>query len=269
MAPKSRLGQTEERWISILDYLGKCVESLDTRKIAEYIGCDTAPTGNILRQMEKKGLIKSRKIGRKKEWWVERPSGSQYSFFQELTPSIRPSLKRVVRRARKRRGTNARGWISVKRGKESFARSPEVSQAKITWNVADKILTTFVGSPDDLRIKLSWGAGSTAEWKCGCRVITSWKHARADIHECGLPVCLRNVALSRKETKTTSIPIAECTFTFVPPEYMPMGRTYTLTCGCLVVVAEVVYVTGIKAKAGVLANGIGIAICAKHKTPRV
>lgn len=263
MAKKGMLGQIEERWISILEFLNRSVEILTTRDIADYIGCDTAVTGNALRQMAKKELIKSSKIGGKREWWVERPAGAQYSFFQELAPDDTPRLKRVVRKARKPCGSDAGNWISVTLGKRAYI--SEVPQATITWEVADKILKNFRGSPADLRIKLSWGAGSVAEWKCGCKVVTSWKYARPELHECEHPVCIRNVALS----KTASIPINECAFTFTAPGGMSLGQTYRLICGCTVVVAEVVYVTGIRKKAGVLAQRMGTVVCVKHKAPHV
>ena len=264
MALKSRLRRTEERWISILEYLNSCVESVSTRENADYIGCDNTVTGTTLRQMEKKGLIRSEKVKGKKRWWVEKPAGLQYSLFPDTAPKGALSLKRVVRKARKLHGTDARKWISATMGKKAFATSGEVSQARITWEVADKILESFRGSPKDLRVKLSWGAGSTAEWKCGCKVVTSWKHARQDVYECGLPVCLRNVALSKQVS--APIPIAECAFTFTAPVDMPFGRMYKLTCGCSPVVARVVYAAGTIAKAGILAQGIGEAFCAKHRT---
>jgi len=267
-------------WVTLLEMLHICPTGATTKKLAGYVDQPPAQTRRDLNSLKKRGLVKSRKEAGKLLWYISSPQGNQAGLWGQDRFPDRSRLQRVVNKARKRKGVDARSWNVVKLGKKAYAK--QVPGALVDWSRADEIIKNWRGSPKNLRLKLAGGCGSTAIWDCGCSITVSWKGDKT-IKSCRLPICYRLLAQGKEQTKPAPrsnrnkvknvawsdepIDKNQCWLTFTAPRGKRIGNLYRLTCGCIACVSEVTNTSGSPDRIlGVIGPDRGKVVCHKHKT---
>ena len=266
-------------WITLLEMLYLCLTEATTKKLAALANQPIDQTRRDLNSLRKKGLVQSRKEGRQLLWYLHSPQGGQHAFWKNGKVVVNQAkLRKIVAKARKRKGVDARCWKSVSLGKKAYAK--QVPGALINWDKADNIIQSWRGAPKNLRLKLASGCGSTAVWNCGCTKSVSWR-GEETLTECGLPVCYRLLEQGKMQTKPaprgsrakkvawSKDPIREsqCWLLATAPKGKKPGDVYRLTCGCILCVSKVIGSSGSQDRVmGVVGPDRGKIICSKHKT---
>lgn len=265
MRPREEIS---DGWAKILKVLHDEARVLDTRTIAERLRQPTEQIGADLARMAQKKLVRKGKKDGRCIWWVAKPRGKQTGFWGKTFEQSVEVLTPKVVRSRKRQGADARQWWSVREGKRRYEKT--VPGAKVFWAEADEELACFSGDPRELQSHLSWGWGSSAVWKCGCKVKVPWGKSKGILTECRLPVCERSLAFARskRDVPISDKPIerAACWMMLRAPSGLPVGSLYNLTCGCWLCVSPVldssIFPLGLW---GVIARDRGRVVCACHR----